>query len=113
MLVVRGVNVYPGAVDNILRAFHAVREYRVEIQNHRSLPELSVQVEPAPEHAGDSNLPHRLEAALTNAFALRIPVSLVPSGTLPRFEMKARRWVTVSQSQTDASHLEYTTPRPI
>ena len=93
MLVVRGVNVYPGAVDNILRGFEAVSEYRVAIQNHRSLPELSVQVEPVPEYAGDSSLRHRLEAALTNAFALRIPVSLVPPGSLPRFEMKARRWV--------------------
>jgi phenylacetate-CoA ligase len=93
MLVVRGVNVYPGAVDNILRGFEAVREYRVAIQNHRSLPELSIQVEPAPEHAGDTSLTHRLQAALTNAFALRIPVSLVPPGSLPRFEMKARRWV--------------------
>ena len=92
MLVIRGVNVYPSAVDNILRGFHAVREYRVEIENHRSLPELRIQVEPAPEHVNDSNLPHRLEAALTNAFALRIPVSLVPAGSLPRFEMKARRW---------------------
>ncbi len=81
------------AVDNILRGFEAVSEYRVAIQNHRSLPELSIQVEPAPESASDSSLKHRLEAALTNAFALRIPVSLVPPGSLPRFEMKARRWV--------------------
>jgi phenylacetate-CoA ligase len=94
MLVVRGVNVYPGAVDNILRAFEAVSEYRVAIQNHRSLPELSIQVEPAAGYASDSSLTHRLEAALTNAFALRIPVSLVPPGSLPRFEMKARRWVS-------------------
>src|ERR1017187_8575388 len=93
MLVVRGVNVYPSAVENILRGFDAVREYRVEIQNHRTLPELSIQVEAAPAHAHDSTLTHRLEAALTNAFALRIPVSVVPQGSLPRFEMKARRWV--------------------
>ena len=95
MIVVRGVNMYPGAVDNILRAFEAVSEYRVAIQNHRSLPELSIQVEPAQAYANDSGLTHRLEAALTNAFALRIPVSLVPQGSLPRFEMKARRWVTL------------------
>ncbi|HUE23511.1 MAG TPA: AMP-binding protein [Bryobacteraceae bacterium] len=93
MLVVRGVNVYPSAVENILRGFDAIAEYRVEIQNHRTLPELSIRVEAAPAHAHDSTLPHRLEAALTNAFALRIPVSLVPQGSLPRFEMKARRWV--------------------
>ncbi len=95
MLLVRGVNVYPSAVDNILRGFEAVREYRVEIENHRTLPELSIQVEPASGFAGDANLAHRLEAALTNAFALRIPVSLVPEGSLPRFEMKARRWLAV------------------
>jgi hypothetical protein len=34
-----------------------------------------------------------LESALNNAFSLRIPVTCVPSGVLPRFEMKARRWV--------------------
>jgi len=93
MLVVRGVNVYPSAVENILRSFDAVGEYRVEIQNRRTLPELSIQVEAAPAQALDSTLTHRLEAALTNAFALRIPVALVPQGSLPRFEMKARRWV--------------------
>jgi phenylacetate-CoA ligase len=93
MLVVRGVNVYPSAVENILRGFDAVSEYRVEIQDHRTLPELNIQVEAAPAHAHDATLTHRLEAALTTAFALRIPVALVPQGTLPRFELKARRWV--------------------
>ncbi len=93
MLVVRGVNVYPSAVENILRGFDAVGEYRVEIQNQRTLPELSIQVEAAPAHAHDATLTHRLEAALTNAFALRIPVTLVPQGSLPRYEMKARRWI--------------------
>ena len=93
MFVVRGVNVYPSAVDNILRGFEAVREYRVEIQNHRTLPELSIQVEPGPQHSQDPTLGHRVEAALTTAFALRIPVGVVEPGSLPRFEMKARRWI--------------------
>jgi phenylacetate-CoA ligase len=93
MLVVRGVNIHPSAVDDMLWACAGVVEYRVEIHNSRSLPELSIQVEPAPEFANDPNLAQRLEAALTNAFGLRIAVSLVPCGHLPRFEMKARRWV--------------------
>jgi phenylacetate-CoA ligase len=94
MLVVRGVNVYPSAVENILRGFESVGEYRVEVHNERTLPELSIQVEAVP----DSVLTHQLEAALTNAFALRIPVSLLPPGSLPRFEMKAQRWVRYSDS---------------
>jgi phenylacetate-CoA ligase len=93
MLLVRGVNIHPSAVDDMLRASDGVVEYRVEIHKDRSLPELSIQVEPAREFANDPNLAQRLEAALTDAFGLRISVSLVPCGHLPRFEMKAERWV--------------------
>jgi len=50
-----------------------------------------VEVEP---EAGEANgLAHRIEARLRDALSLRIPVSLVETGALPRFEMKARRWV--------------------
>ena len=92
MVVVRGVNVYPSAVEDILRAC-GVAEYRVEVRTHRTLPELNVLVEaPLPSEDG-TGLAHRLEAALSSALALRIPVSCVPGGTLPRFEMKAQRWV--------------------
>ena len=93
MVVVRGVNVYPSAVDDVLRCCDGVAEYRVHVHDYRSLCELSIRVEPRPAQADDPTLVHRLEAALTNAFALRIPVSVVPCGELPRFEMKARRWV--------------------
>jgi phenylacetate-CoA ligase len=92
MVVVRGVNVYPSAVEDILRAC-GVAEYRVEVRAHRTLPELNILVElPLPNEDG-KGLAHRLEAALSGALALRIPVSCVPGGTLPRFEMKAQRWV--------------------
>jgi phenylacetate-CoA ligase len=94
MVVVRGVNVYPTAVENILRTCDGVAEYLVEIRNSRVLSELSIQVEPSHEVEG-TGLAHRIEAALNSAFSLRIPVACVPRGTLPRFEMKARRWVRV------------------
>jgi len=93
MVVVRGVNVYPSAVEDILRSAGGVSEYRVEIRTGSTLPELRVQVEPHPDHPDDGSLAHRLQAALFNAFSLRIPVTCVPCGELPRFEMKAQRWV--------------------
>lgn len=89
MLVVRGVNVYPVAVEEIVRSCCA-GEYRVWIGEERALAELSLEVE-APD--GDRALAHRIETALRDALALRIPVSVVAPGTLPRFELKARRWV--------------------
>jgi phenylacetate-CoA ligase len=86
MVVVRGVNIYPTAVEEVLRS-EGVTEYRVEVRTERSLTELHILVEAKPGAA-----PH-LEAALTNAFSLRIPVSSVETGSLPRFDAKARRWV--------------------
>ena len=93
MVVVRGVNVYPSAVEDILRASDGIADYRVEIRINHALPELTIQVEPSPEHDDPAGLTRRLEVALSNAFGLRIPVASVPSGNLPRFEMKAQRWV--------------------
>lgn len=85
MVVVRGVNIYPSAVEEVLRA-EGVMEYRVEVRTERALTELHIHVE---SHSSAAHI----EAALTNAFSLRIPVSNVETGSLPRFEAKSKRWV--------------------
>ena len=95
MVVVRGVNVYPRAIEEIMRSFEGVAEFRVEVDRSHALAELRIQLEPEPACAGDGSLAHRIEVALKDALALRIPVSIVEVGSLPRFEMKARRWVRV------------------
>jgi len=92
MVVVRGVNVYPAAVEDILRSC-GVTEYRVEIRTVHTMAELRIQVEPSFGQEDGTGLMHRIEAALNSAFSLRIPVDCVPAGQLPRFEMKAQRWV--------------------
>ena len=94
MVVVRGVNVYPGAVDDILRRCGGVAEYRVETHVSKALAELAIQVEVAAGYDAD-DLAHRIEGALRDSLSLRIPVCVVPAGSLPRFEMKAKRWVRV------------------
>jgi phenylacetate-CoA ligase len=91
MVVVRGVNVYPGAIENVLREAGGVAEYRVRVWVREGLQELSIEVEPEP--SCDPALAHRIQARLRDALSLRIPVKLAASGALPRFEMKARRWV--------------------
>src|SRR5450432_1431996 len=89
MVVVRGVNVYPAAIDDIVRrSGTGIAEYRVEVRVERSLTDLHIEIE-----AVDPSIAHRLEVSLRDALNLRIPVSLAPPGTLPRFELKAKRWV--------------------
>lgn len=96
MVVVRGVNVYPGAVEDVVRSVSGVAEYQVKISVERSLVELHLDAEPDAAHEKDGDLAHRLETALRDALALRIPVRMVGVGTLPRYEMKAKRWIRVS-----------------
>src|SRR5439155_23779728 len=92
MVVVRGVNVYPSAVEEIVRGCSEVAEYQVEINTRAALPEMRIQIEPGPECADAAALRRKLERAFETALALRVPITMVPPGTLPRFEMKAKRW---------------------
>lgn len=87
MIVVRGVNLHPSSVDAIVRGFGEVSEYQVLIDETSALSELSLKAEASAETSAS------LEKALTEAFSLRIPVQPVETGTLPRFEMKAKRWI--------------------
>ena len=103
MLIVRGVNLFPGAVDEIIRGLPAIVEYQVRIETVHHLDELRILIEPAPGCADVPGLVKQLGKALQDAFALRVPVTVVDRGTLPRFEMKARRWVR-ADSQSSPLH---------
>ena len=98
MISVRGVNLYPSGVDQIVRADREVAEYRVEVHNFGSKIEIMVVVEPSSACSVASAMANRLAAALRNAFGLRIDVTIADSG-LPRFEMKAQRWIRVSSDE--------------
>jgi phenylacetate-CoA ligase len=93
MIIVRGVNVYPSAVEEIIRGFGEIAEYRVQVSNRNALAELRLEIEPAKETSDLEGLLLRVGKAFETALALRVPVSAVPPGTLPRFEMKAQRWI--------------------
>lgn len=95
MVCVRGVNIYPSAVDEVVRRTSGVAEYQVQVNASGTLTELSLKVEPLPEITSTESLIRELETALQTAFNLRVPVTAVPVGNLPRFEMKARRWLRV------------------
>lgn len=86
MVIVRGVNIYPSALDQLVREFPDIVEYRVTYDTSDVMAELSLEVESSAATA--AALSHRLHDAL----ALRVPVTEVEIGSLPRFELKARRW---------------------
>jgi phenylacetate-CoA ligase len=93
MVTVRGVNVYPSAVESVVRRFSDVAEYRATVDSAGSLSELSVEIELAAGVAGQSDVASKVAAALRESLGLTVPLRIVDANTLPRFEMKARRFV--------------------
>jgi phenylacetate-coenzyme A ligase PaaK-like adenylate-forming protein len=86
---VRGVNLFPLAVDAAVRAVPGVREYQVEVDQRATLAEVRVRFE-ADDDARDPT--PELAKHLRATFQLRIAVEKVAAGALPVFEMKAKRW---------------------
>lgn len=89
MVIVRGVNLFPLAVDAAVRSVPGVRDYQVEIDKRTTLPEVRVRFE-ATDETRDPTA--ELGKHLRATFQLRIAVEKVAPGALPVFEMKAKRW---------------------
>jgi phenylacetate-CoA ligase len=99
MVVVRGVNVFPSAVDQIVQGCAGVAEYEVTVDARSALPEISIRVEPAGDCESAPALVRELEKKFETALALRVSVVPVPARTLPRAELKAKRWKVTSKSE--------------
>ncbi len=90
MVVVRGVNVYPSAVEAVVRQFGEIVEFMVEQRKVDAMDEIEILIE-VPGNVSKA-LIKRLEAKLRDTFSMRIPVRLVEADSLPRHEFKAKRW---------------------
>ena len=98
MLVVRGVNVFPSSLEDVIREFGEVAEFRLELNEVGALSELRLIVEPTPAADG-AGLARRIGEALQRRLLLRIDCQPVAPGTLPRFELKARRLVRLGPGE--------------
>ena len=87
MLVIRGVNVFPSAIEQILCSFPEVDEYRMTAFKNGAMDAMKVEVEDRQEQ------PQRIAQALQLRLGLNVGVELVAAGSLPRFEAKGKRFV--------------------
>ncbi len=87
MLAIRGNNVYPSALENVIRRFTEVVEYRVTVDRSTPLAEMRIEI----ETSAGASVAARVADAIRDELMFRAEVAIVPLGTLPRFEMKARR----------------------
>jgi phenylacetate-CoA ligase len=87
MVIVRGMNIYPTAIEQIMHSFPEVVEYRVTARNQGAMDELIVEVE---DHLQQ---PDRIADELHLKLGLKVEVHCVTAMSLPRFEGKGRRFI--------------------
>ena len=98
-ITVRGENVYPSEIDAIVNQLADYGgEHRIVITRASAMDELLVRVEAAPgvfERGSDAPRAMRADAGarLQKVLGLRALVEIVPPGTFPRTDFKARRVV--------------------
>ncbi len=95
LMIVRGINVYPSSIEAIVRQFD-VDEYRIVRTRLAEMEELELHLEAQDAVAAN------LADALRRNVGIRIPTRVVPAGSLPRFELKARRVVDLRNAATMA-----------
>jgi phenylacetate-CoA ligase len=87
MLVIRGVNVFPSAIEQIIRSFPEVVEYRMTVRQRGAMDELAIEVEDRLDR------PQRIAEELNVRLGMNVEVRSAPLQSLPRFEGKGRRLV--------------------
>ena len=96
MKLVRGTNVYPRAVEAIIREFSEIDEFQIHLYTAEGIrDEIEILVE-LPGIPADDPESEKILSALSTALAeahegLRFGVKEVDIGSLPRFELKAKR----------------------
>lgn len=91
MVVVRGVNLFPAAVENLLRRHQFIDEFRVTITSRSEMGEVLIEIE-CRDGTDGADAEREVAEAFASALGLRPTVTQVPRSTLPRFELKARRF---------------------
>jgi phenylacetate-CoA ligase len=88
MFTVRGVNLYPSQVEEIVRRYPEVSEFVIDHRTQRRMDEVLLVLETAHDFR-----PDRLMADLRQALGVRLDYRVVAPGTLPRPDLKSKRIV--------------------
>ena len=102
MIWYRGVNVYPAAIEQVVRAFRELSdEFQVVLRGTVERPELVIRVEKVTAAVPDG-LEGAVASRLREALGVGVQVELLEPGTLPRTEYKARRVVDLREGREHA-----------
>ena len=113
MITIKGVNVFPAAVEALLGQTGGTSEhYEMHVWKNKGLDELLVRVE-AHKSLADSAYAvtaARAQDILKDRIRVGIPVEVLPPGSLPRYELKAKRFFDHRKAGTMPPSIANRTP---
>jgi phenylacetate-CoA ligase len=103
MLILRGVNVYPSEIEDVLLGVEGVApHYQLRVERPAALDEVTVLCEPSGHWPSREDLRARVREALLQRIGIAFAVELVDPGMLPRSEGKAARVVDLRKGSGSA-----------
>ena len=94
MLIVRGVNVFPSAIREVVNEFiptvTGVIAIRPLVKSTKQAPPLPVTVELAEGIEATASLADRIRARIREKLIVTTEIDLVPAGRLPRTDYKSK-----------------------
>ncbi|MFM8859253.1 MAG: phenylacetate--CoA ligase family protein, partial [Methylocystis sp.] len=92
MVVVRGVNIYPSSVEDLIHEIEEVSDYRARVISSSALTQIEIDIEPKPGAIDHNFLINKLDLALRAQYPLKFNLKIVNPGTLQRGEFKTKKW---------------------
>jgi len=94
MLNIRGVTLFPSSIEDVVRGIPTLGpEFVIVLKKERDLDVLIVQVEALPEIPTDryTEIAEQVEREVRSSCELRAAIEVLPQGTLPPTQFKAKR----------------------
>jgi phenylacetate-CoA ligase len=96
MVIIRGNNVFPSTLEAILRRYNEIVEYRITVETRRAMEHLRIEIEPAATCDSPDKVQQLVETVgsdIKDRLNFQAEITAVAMDTLPRFELKGRRFV--------------------
>lgn len=92
MITIRGNNLYPSALEEVIRREPGVAEFRIELIESRGMQALRIEVECDPRELNAADVLTRLGGEIKNRWNFQAELVASAPGSLPRHELKGRRF---------------------
>lgn len=95
MFTIRGNNVFPSSVEAVLREFTEVAEFRMTVTEKQSMQHMVIEIEPTAkvhESQATDTLLEQIGKTVRDRLSFQAEIVAVPPETLPRFELKGKRF---------------------